>query len=134
MSFQVKLVKRLILNYLLNGNYAEGAKLPTVRKFSKAFRVSPARVQEAIHTLAEEGVIRSVPRQGLFVQSLKPQAVSGHRIGLVFPGPKEYLARIPESPYPAELIEGLERLLKLAGDEMVYCPMAELDTLSILDQ
>ncbi len=49
-----------------------GEKLPSIRRFAAALRVSPSTVVEAYDRLAAEGLIRSRPGSGFYVASALP--------------------------------------------------------------
>src|SRR5262245_34084275 len=104
MQFKVRQIKREILRLILNGQCMEGEALPTIRELARSFKVSPNRVQEAVHELARAGIIENIPRKGLYVKSVSAKAGSGHRIGLVYTEVPEY---VYGRPYPGEVIDAL---------------------------
>lgn len=53
--------------YIRVGVYRNGEKLPSVRVAAKDFGVNPNTVARAYATLEERGVIRSLPKKGVFV-------------------------------------------------------------------
>ncbi len=60
-------VKDLIIAMLRDGRIKAGERLPTVREFSKLFKVGLVTTNRAVTELKQEGVLCSRPRKGTFV-------------------------------------------------------------------
>lgn len=56
-----------VKEWILNGKYSIGEKLPSVREFTLLFEVSALTIQRAIANLESEGVIMSKKGIGSFV-------------------------------------------------------------------
>jgi len=61
-------VRNYILRMLENGTWAAGDKLPGARVIAEANEVALPIVQAVIENLAQTGVLRTVPRNGTYVQ------------------------------------------------------------------
>lgn len=61
-------VRNYILRMLENGTWTGGAKLPGARVIAEANEVTLPIVQAVIENLAQMGVLRTVPRNGTYVQ------------------------------------------------------------------
>lgn len=64
------------------GSYAPGDRLPTFEHLIKAYDVSRATMQQVVRQLRDEGFIRSVSREGIFVADPPPYL---NRFAVVYP-------------------------------------------------
>ena len=69
MQTQSDTVRHYVLERLENGTFEPGMRLPGSRKISEELTISRPVVQNALDTLVNEGVLRSVSRSGLYVDS-----------------------------------------------------------------
>lgn len=60
-------VRHWLLNNIDNGSLQTGQKLPGARSIAEKLEVSLLTVQNAIETLANEGILETIARQGTFV-------------------------------------------------------------------
>ncbi|CAD6560329.1 PLP-dependent aminotransferase family protein [Paraburkholderia sabiae] len=56
-------------NLITNGTLVPGVRLPSVRRASSSYRVSPSTIFQAYYTLERRGLIVARPRSGYFVAS-----------------------------------------------------------------
>lgn len=68
-------VVRSIVRYVQENNLQPGDQLPTENEFAESFGVSRTSVREAIKALGINGMLKSVPGRGTFLQ---PQAATLH--------------------------------------------------------
>ena len=68
-------VVRSIVQYVQENNLQPGDQLPTENEFAESFGVSRTSVREAIKALGINGMLKSVPGRGTFLQ---PQAATLH--------------------------------------------------------
>jgi ABC-type glycerol-3-phosphate transport system substrate-binding protein len=61
-------VRHHVLDLLEQGKLTEGQRLPGSREMAATLGISFLKVQQAIETLCQDGVLESVPRTGTFVQ------------------------------------------------------------------
>ncbi len=54
-------------DYIINGVYSSGEKLPSVRTLASEFGINPNTVAKAYSVLESKGLIRSLPKKGVFV-------------------------------------------------------------------
>ena len=66
MPIYEQLVER-IRTLALDGMYAPGAKLPSVRQLSAELGINPNTVQRAYNTLVQQGVAETAPGKGIFI-------------------------------------------------------------------
>lgn len=64
-------LKNLILSEIKNGNYKNGALIPTEKEISDAFQISRTTVRQAITELVQEGWLYRVKSKGTFVTQPK---------------------------------------------------------------
>lgn len=69
MKTQSDTVRHYVLERLENSTFEPGMRLPGSRKISEELTISRPVVQNALDTLVNEGVLRSVSRSGLYVDS-----------------------------------------------------------------
>ena len=67
MNIQSETVRRYVLEHLEDGSFSSGMRLPGFRKIADELNISRPVVQNALNTLVNEGVLRAVPRSGLYV-------------------------------------------------------------------
>jgi len=128
--FQPLQVKRQLIRYILDGNFSRGEALPTIHTLARTFRVSPNTVQEAVHALAAEGLIKATRGRGLFVNSTGPMVQGGKRIGVVLSGTREYLKG---AAWPGEVFQALQEKTRAARLTLVPCPLGEVKMLAIAE-
>lgn len=58
----------VIKDRIESGQYAEGARIPSLRQMMQEFEASDGTIQKALRRLREEGVIRSRHGHGTFVR------------------------------------------------------------------
>ena len=68
-------VVRSIVQYVQENNLQPGDQLPTENEFAESFGVSRTSVREAIKALGINGMLKSVPGRGTFLQ---PQVATLH--------------------------------------------------------
>lgn len=56
--------------YIRTGVYARGEKLPSVRTVAAELGVNPNTVARAFSLLEEKGLIRTIPKKGVYVSSV----------------------------------------------------------------
>ena len=61
-------IRACILDMLEDGKISGGERLPAARELASMTGVSFLKVQQAVETLAREGVLEIMPRLGAFVQ------------------------------------------------------------------
>lgn len=61
-------VVNAIVQYIQENNLKTGDKLPTEKEFSDKFNVSRTSVREAIKALGINGILKSIPGKGTFLQ------------------------------------------------------------------
>jgi len=61
-------VRRYVLDLLEQGKLVAGQQLPGARELALTLDISFLKVQQAIETLCQDGILEAVPRQGTFVQ------------------------------------------------------------------
>ena len=54
-------------DYIISGVYSSGEKLPSVRALASEFGINPNTVAKAYSVLESKGLIRSLPKKGVFV-------------------------------------------------------------------
>ena len=67
MNIQSETVRRYVLEHLEDGSFAVGKRLPGFRKIAEELNVSGPVVQNSLNTLVNEGILKAVPRSGLYV-------------------------------------------------------------------
>ncbi|MPZ84191.1 MAG: GntR family transcriptional regulator [Actinophytocola sp.] len=60
------MLARTLRGAILQGRYADGARLPTEAELATEYRVSRQTVRRAFHDLVSEGMVRRVPGRGTF--------------------------------------------------------------------
>jgi len=65
-------IEQSIRSKITRGELTPGAKLPSMLKLADQLGVSLGVVKQALHTLTVEGVLRSVPKVGVFVSERRP--------------------------------------------------------------
>ncbi|HEY7595833.1 MAG TPA: GntR family transcriptional regulator [Actinophytocola sp.] len=60
------MLARTLRGAILQGRYADGARLPTEAELATEYRVSRQTVRRAFHDLVAEGMVRRVPGRGTF--------------------------------------------------------------------
>ena len=70
MNIQSETVRRYVLEHLEDGRFSSGMRLPGFRKIADELNISRPVVQNALNTLVNEGVLRAVPRSGLYVDEI----------------------------------------------------------------
>lgn len=61
-------VRHHVLDLLEQGKLSAGKRLPGSREMAATLNISFLKVQQAIETLCQDGILESVPRKGTFVQ------------------------------------------------------------------
>ena len=74
-------LEQALKNSILDGTLRPGMRLPTLEQLNCRFNASKATFQHVINKLKQQGFIRSVERQGLFVADRLPNET---HFGLVF--------------------------------------------------
>ena len=69
-------IKELILNKIVNGEYAVLSQIPSENEFAEEFGVSRITVRQALNQLQLEGYIFKVPGKGTFVSKPKRSRTS----------------------------------------------------------
>lgn len=64
-------LERRITELILNGEMAEGEKLPAVREIAKQLSINPNTVQKTYANLEMMGLIYSIPAKGSYVAERK---------------------------------------------------------------
>jgi GntR family transcriptional regulator, arabinose operon transcriptional repressor len=62
-------LKNHLITEMLAGRLKPGQALPSEQHFAKSLRISTMTVRQAMASLADEGLIRRVPRRGSFVEA-----------------------------------------------------------------
>ncbi len=68
LSNKVTDVRHYVLNLLEEERLEAGQQLPSARELALTLGISFLKVQQAIETLCQDGILESVPRKGTFVQ------------------------------------------------------------------
>lgn len=76
-----KILEEKIKEWIISGKLAAGEKLPTYEELNKKFNASRATFHHVFNGLKNEGFIKSVERQGIFVSEKPPHL---NRFALVF--------------------------------------------------
>ncbi|MBQ7256084.1 MAG: GntR family transcriptional regulator [Abditibacteriota bacterium] len=105
---QNKLIKALKLNYIDNGRYKVGDKLPTARELSMEYDVSSATIVKAFDELYAEGVITRIQGKGVFIEK---QNKENKYIGLV--------GLSPDYEIMISYIKGVNQACKRFGFELI---------------
>ncbi|WP_319416020.1 FCD domain-containing protein [Marispirochaeta aestuarii] len=58
-----------LIKYVREHGYKEGDKLPSIRSFSEIFGISQSQTRSGVMKAAALGVVRMVPRSGIFLES-----------------------------------------------------------------
>lgn len=69
-------LRELILNKIVNGEYAVLSQIPSENEFAEQFGVSRITVRQALNQLQLEGYIFKVPGKGTFVSKPKRSRTS----------------------------------------------------------
>jgi DNA-binding LacI/PurR family transcriptional regulator len=77
---------------VVSGRFQPGRRLPARTRLAKRYDVSSVTLQRAIDTLAEEGLLTGIPRQGTVVAEHPPHL---HCYGLLYPWKPT-----PKKPWP----------------------------------
>ncbi|UKI30602.1 MAG: winged helix-turn-helix domain-containing protein [Lentisphaeria bacterium] len=78
-------VRHYILSQLENGEETAGSKLPSALEIAGRLNISLLTVQNALATLVNEGVLRTVPRQGTFIDNEWQKRILQTNIGFYVP-------------------------------------------------
>ncbi|MDO8769112.1 MAG: histidine utilization repressor [Burkholderiaceae bacterium] len=68
-------IKSYVLEKIQNGNWLEGASIPSEQSLAKTFEVSRMTVNRALSELSNEGVLNRIQGSGTFVAQRKYQAM-----------------------------------------------------------
>jgi len=144
-----------IVQYIVDKQLPPGAKLPSIRELSAAWRCNPSQVRTGLITLATMGVIEMHPRAGSFVRQLSSSDMDGllvlfFRLGMlgskadtinfyevkrlldkeIFPSAVKY--RTDRDLYDLDLIIGRQQLvldkphLFIEEDELFHVRLAQI--------
>jgi DNA-binding transcriptional regulator YhcF (GntR family) len=121
-----------LLSRLQRGRYPTGSKLPSCRQLAEDLSSNPSTVDRALHRLADQGLIRTVARQGSFVAaSGLIRDASTHELT----GEFEHLVRrarragISAADIRSMWEDGLRRVNRSPRVALVECNQRDLDTL-----
>ncbi len=92
-------VRHYILSQLENGEETAGSKLPSALEIAGRLNISLLTVQNALATLVNEGVLRTVPRQGTFIDNEWQKRILQTNIGFYVP-----CETLPWGPFFADRI------------------------------
>ena len=67
-NIQSDAVRKYVLEHLENGSFFSGMRLPGFRRIADELNISGPIVQKSLDTLVNEGILRSEPRSGLYVE------------------------------------------------------------------
>lgn len=62
------MIRDYLLSMIERGDHGSGDQLPGARELSERVQATLVKVQSAIETLVQDGVLETIPRQGTFVQ------------------------------------------------------------------
>lgn len=85
-SRQTNAIINSIRSSISTGEMKEGAFLPTIRELGKDFNISFETARRGLLILAEEGLIKSIPRQGF-------QIIGNEKVSMHLQKPLAYIAR-----------------------------------------
>lgn len=80
---QTELVKREIINYIIDHNLAAGDRIPTQAVLRQELGVGNAVIGRAIHALTSDGILTAKGKQGVFVASENIEGYAGRNIGVI---------------------------------------------------
>ena len=90
---------------ILYGTYQPGDRLPSQLELVRTFNASTITIKHALDRLVEQGVVRSEPRQGVFVSDHPPHLVD---YCLIFPHPVAKMAQTNRFLFSlSQIAEGL---------------------------
>ncbi len=84
-----------VRNDIIDGRWAPGKKLPSIRSFSKQWSVSNITIVKAFEMLKEAALVTTSERSGFFVAERLQREVSTKKVGFLSPIPVEKLQSRP---------------------------------------
>ncbi|MCL5409064.1 MAG: substrate-binding domain-containing protein [Candidatus Omnitrophica bacterium] len=78
-------VKNILKESLLNGEYTSGEKFPSQNELAKKFGVVPNTIREAVSVLVNDGLLTRHHGKGTFVTSPTPRLTTKEIVGLIMP-------------------------------------------------
>ncbi len=84
-----------VRNDIIDGHFEPGKKLPSIRSFSKQWKVSNITIIKAFEKLKEDELVTTSERSGFFVSPRMQRQVSPKKIGFLSPVPAENLHKMP---------------------------------------
>lgn len=121
-----------LLSRLQTGLYPTGSRLPSCRQLADTLGSNPSTIDRALHRLADQGLIRTVARQGSFVaatsliRSASTQELAGEFEDLVR---RARRAGISATDIRTMWEEGLHRVTRSPRVALVECNPRDLETL-----
>lgn len=101
-------LEEILREKIVGGAIAPGDMIPTELELAAMYNVSRTTARQAILNLVQEGLVYRVSGQGTFVQRRRPNKL--RVVALICPFRDWYML---------DLIEGIERILKAAGYELL---------------
>lgn len=123
-------VQQALLERIGSGALAVGARLPSCRRLAVELGSNPSTVDRAIQRLAQNGLVRTVPRRGTFVTATEAPRLDAHQA--LATEVDRVVARAQSLGLSVEAIRGLfDSALDLAGRRplvaFVECNTFDLD-------
>ncbi|MBI4023836.1 MAG: substrate-binding domain-containing protein [Verrucomicrobia bacterium] len=103
-----------VRNLIQSGRYPSGVRLPSCHALAARWHSSHNTVHRGLQILLKEGMLRRLPRQGIFVATRSPRLSA---IGVCYPA-----YSLPSSPFQQEILSGLKRLTQVEGVELQLLP------------
>lgn len=108
-------VRRLVRG----GRYVPGSRLPSCQALAATWHTTHDTVHRGLQILLKEGLLRRLPRQGIFVATRSPRLSA---IGVYYPA--HYL---PSSPFQQQVLSGLKQVTQKEGGELLPFPDGRID-------
>jgi DNA-binding transcriptional regulator YhcF (GntR family) len=121
-----------LMGRLQRGVYPMGSKLPSCRRLAEDLQSNPSTVDRALRRMAEQGLVRTISRQGSFVAATKLlREVSASELASEF---ESLIHRARRSGISATEIRamweaGLKRVTRSPRVALVECNQRDLDVL-----
>ena len=126
-------VHAAIVERLQQGAYPIGSRMPSCRKLAEDLGSNPSTVDRAVRRMAEQGLVRTVARQGTFVATTRSlRLVSGHELTgeldqLVH---RAWRAGIWVTEFQRLVEDGYRRVVRRPRIAFIECNPRDLATLS----
>jgi DNA-binding transcriptional regulator YhcF (GntR family) len=125
-------VYAVLLGRLQRGIYPMGAKLPSCRRLADDLRSNPSTVDRAVQRLADQGLVRTISRQGTFVAAtrlLRGVSADGLTTEIEDLIRRAQRSGLSSDDIRAMLETGLSRVTRSPRVAFVECNQRDLETL-----